>query len=186
MIKIPEGATHHCEDRYAVSTGGVQYYKFEQGQWFYWPEAVEPRGVWKKCRQPCKPVTAVQSTWNGPEDGLPPVGTKVTIENPQGYGLTCDEDDWLGPQLKVVMNYRNDFGVDLVVVERDDGAAQVFRASMCRTTRTAEQLAAEAREEAIREMNRVARSGNKPYLASTGIGGGCEALYDAGYRLVKP
>lgn len=92
------------------------------------------------------PHATVRPTWNGPQDGLPPVGVKVTIENPQGYNLVCDETEWLGPEVKVVHTYRNPFCVDLVVVERDDGAAQVFRASMCRPIQTAEQLTAEERE----------------------------------------
>lgn len=79
MSKIPEGATHQCPDRYAASTGGIQYYRFEEGRWFYWPENVEPKGVWAECKRPCKPVTPITPTWNGPEDGLPPVGLEVEV-----------------------------------------------------------------------------------------------------------
>lgn len=111
------------------------------------------------------------AAWNGPEDGLPPVG--MTVERKVGY------DGW---QVTTICGHSPD-GKSFAAFYDNElaGWSSVFR-----PIRTAEQLAAEEREEAIREMNRVARSGTKPYLASTGMGGGCEALYDAGYRLVKP
>lgn len=121
-----------------------------------------------------KPVYEVSTpAWVGV--GLPPKGTKVTLENPHGDGLLGDQEDWLGSEVTVVHTYRNLFGIDLVVVERGDGAAQVFRASICCP---AKQPAAIDREVAVSEMLRTPKT---PLPEATAY-----ALYDAGYRKVQP
>lgn len=173
MSKIPEGATHHCEDPCAVSTGGVRYYKYEQGQWFYWPEAIEPRGVWKECNRPLKPVSAIQPTWNGPEDGLPPVGTVCEVEH-AGKWVPCE----------VIAHFQNE-GAPVAVFTfcpytdkpkvRD--CAYYFRHAF-RPIRTAEQLAAEEREKAINQMLSISPMGQ---TASARVL--CAMLYDAGARM---
>jgi len=173
--KVPAGATHQCEDRYAVSTGGVQYYKFERGYWFYWPEMTEPRGVWKKCEKPCKPVTEVQPTWNG--EGLPPVDVAV-----EAYFHTDTNPDWLPFTLKY-------FSEEHVVFQGPIGECHMSRRAFdkygfkYRPIRTPKQIAAEERETVVAQM--LSEINYAPFEASHYLVM-AERLCDAGYRKVVP
>jgi hypothetical protein len=45
--KKPEGATHYRMEFRCRSTGGVQYYMLENGQWWYWGEILNK--AWNRC-----------------------------------------------------------------------------------------------------------------------------------------
>lgn len=182
--KAPEGATHYGAATYSNNAPEwcEAFYKNVGDCWMIcfpesggWHGDASRNDDWKE-----RFATLIErpAAWTG--EGVPPKHTRVVIENPKGYGLVCDESEWLGPEVTVVHSYRNMFDIDLVVVERDDGAAQVFRASMCRPVRTSDRIAEEEREAAVKEMQVVVNSTPLAYM------GGLYALYDAGYRKVQP
>lgn len=166
MSKIPEGATHQCPDRCAASTGGIQYYRFEEGRWSYWPENLEPKDVWAECKKPCKPVTPIAPTWNGPEDGLPPVGIECEYGSDSG-----------GRQKIKVLAHTRVGGLAAVGQAGDMGQICMGAAQYWRPIRTAEQLAAEEREQQIEKMAAVISQGFRECKKLADV------LYDAGARM---
>jgi hypothetical protein len=109
-----------------------------------------------------KPATP---TWSGPEDGLPPVG----LEFEWRYG----DHAWKKGEALYI-------GTIYAVLKSTEGGEQHYylRDMQFRPIRTAEQLAAEEREQGINEMveSKIA-GGLAPWV--------CGELYDAGYRKVE-
>lgn len=112
------------------------------------------------------------SAWNGPEDGLPPVGLEV---------LT----DHSGRTFKVkILAYAPKNGKTAVMVEETEagdnkGCLFAWMAHMCnfRPIRTAKQLAAEERERQIQRMAVVIYQG---FQTGEKL---ADKLYDAGARM---
>lgn len=106
--------------------------------------------------------------WNG--EGLPPVGT-VCEHEPDGFS-----DKWVTVEVLAHREFKgHDTGLLVVFATEDDVS---FSSPECfRPIKTKEQLAAEKREKAIREMVETCY-----YPGSTNTYADCEALYDAGYR----
>jgi hypothetical protein len=94
--------------------------------------------------------------WSGPQDGLPPVGVQVEIRNTKNRDCSPGSEDLFGKSVAVMAVFRNMHDYEIVAVEGDDGGCYCFRADMCFPVRTAEQLAAEQRETAIREIMDIA------------------------------
>lgn len=94
--------------------------------------------------------------WSGPEDGLPPVGIQVEIRNTKNRDCSPGPEGLFGKSVTVMACFVNMHDYDIVAVEGDDGGCFCFRADMCFPVKTAQQLAAEKRETAIREIMDVA------------------------------
>lgn len=113
-----------------------------------------------------KPVTPI---WNGPEDGLPPVGLEVEWKNVA---------DW---EKVMILAHGKDQGQQVAVGQMPDDVIMAT-ADRFRPIRTAEQLAAEEREAAIDEM---AGWAGKTALNIEQERRMLGRLYDGGYRKVE-
>lgn len=114
-------------------------------------------------------IRNVKQAWSG--EGLPPVGSMVMIDR-MGLTIWPDAEQFIGPDVKVLANYKAG-DEDMIVVESPDERSNCcFRACMARPIRTPEQIAAEERDTAVRNI--------------MGLGGiqrqSAEWIYDAGYR----
>ena len=161
--KAPEGAMvllkHVRDGAYAVS----ESYGDEAKTW-HWPD---PRysfplmpSMWRIVAE--RPTTP---SWSG--EGLPPVGVVCEVD-------WCEE--W--HKCEVIAHFQQRCGmVAAFTVEISDGVKSLyaFGADSFRPIRTPEQIAADEREAAILDMERICRIGD---FGS----GGLAALYDAGYR----
>lgn len=154
--KAPEGATHwmpesqYWEARFWKREGKANYV-FEGGEW--------KSSLAKPFGHPALVIRPDTTQWNG--EGLPPVGAYIEVFHPI-YG-------WIGAR---------SVGSDgeAAIVRTNDGYAGAFPHQM-RPIRTPEQIAAEERERAIKEMWSVYW---QPHAATAMEGLGL--LYDAGYR----
>lgn len=155
------------------------FYKKEGDEWFYACEYKD--WEWGSLeREPgpdrMKILIPRPSAWSG--DGLPPVGAVCEINGTVLQELRGEQPTWREVEIIAHTN----FGGGDVAVGRDMekatlgwGIARSFR-----PIRTPEQIAAEEREAAVREM--------------LGLFGGTDSrdtylmqrLYDAGYRKVEP
>ncbi len=121
--------------------------------------------------------------WSG--EGLPPVGTVCEIAASTEY-LKISHPE--GTKVKVYANFTDDRGVELAAfVDAPGKVAGVAVARCFRPIRTPEQIAAEEREKAAKDMATL-MTGHENHLGVWGcyviLG---EILYDAGYRrLVAP
>lgn len=153
--KAPEGATHGREHQH-----GVDFYKREDGLWLYFTN----RGKWDIAmgtnESSCESRPLL---WNG--KGLPPVGT------------VCEMQDGIGAWTVVEI-----FAVHCGYAHGWDSNKRISYfsgyANEFRPIRTPEQIAAEERLKAIDEMAAVYKSNYEGHVKD-----GCQALYDAGYRL---
>ena len=154
--KAPEGATHwmpgsqYWQEGFWKREGEANYF-FEGGEWAF--SGAKPFGHPALVKRPATPQ------WNG--EGLPPVGAVVEWFSPV-YG-------WIGGRV---------VGHDgtVAVISHNDGYTGCHPHEV-RPIRTAEQLAAEARERAVEEMWSVYWQPHA-VTAKEGLG----LLYDAGYR----
>lgn len=136
--KAPVDATHYDAD--PERTGS--YMKLEDGAWFFWPPFSETpawnlwdrHGKMDRSKIIPRPQTP---TWNGPEDGLPPVGTVCELRSRNG-GWGEAEIKYHGRAICVWLWVRRDGNTDQV--EWAEGPDRLE----FRPIRTAEQLAAEA------------------------------------------
>lgn len=100
-------------------------------------------------------------SWTG--EGLPPVGTVCELYYGHGEHGTVK-----------ILAHAERLGVP-VAVYQDDDEFGAFTSELFRPIRTPEQIAADAREAEIIEIERVAMAGDSHKTMA-------EALYDAGYR----
>ena len=161
--KAPEGATHWMPESRYWQEGfwkreGEANYFFVCGEWAC--SGARPFGHPAMVKRPATPQ------WNG--EGLPPVGASVEWFSPV-YG-------WLGGRV---------VGHDgaVAVISHSDGYTGCHLHEV-RPIRTPEQLAAEARERAIRDMV-FGACGCEPDGGNTSVFILCELLYDAGYRKLE-
>lgn len=151
--KAPEGATHYA----LVPDVWYRSYGYFADFWNHHTSKWAPSEMWQENRYTAT-ARPQPAQWSG--EGLPPVGTVCEWFSP-AYG-------WLGG--KVV-------GRDgtVSVIAHNDGYTGCHPHEV-RPLRTPEQIAADDREAAIKEMAEIGRMGDGGYS------GFCSALYDAGYR----
>ena len=179
--KKPEGATHYCADWHCESTDGIRYYKYANGQWSYWGEGFEAN-QWVESKSPCKPVTPVPiekqvAHWTG--EGLPPVGSMVIIDR-MDLIIWQDAEQFIGPDVKVLANYKAG-EEDMIVVESPDERSNCcFRACMARPIRTPEQIARDEKDGFVIELAGEL-SGHSAHIRTVDLDM-AKYLWDQGYR----
>lgn len=158
-------------------------FEFMGRQWLGTALQIEPRSIdlgpeFTVDAHILQEVKSAPAAWNGPEDGLPPVGLEVEVEH-QGKWIKCE----------VIAHFENENAPVVVFTfspysdkPKVRDCAYYFRHAF-RPTRTAEQLAAEERSKACDQMYGVILS--LPENRSNNRSDICEALYDAGYRKVE-
>lgn len=134
----PEGATH------ARDYGrGVDFYKREGMRWLY-IDGSEWKRAFGTSEASCEPRPLQPKPWSGPEDGLPPVGMRVMV-----YGCLHEYTTrFNGKVVRIVCHDEGEFAV----FETDDNEYHALVAEKFKLPPTAEQIAASARETAIREI----------------------------------
>lgn len=171
-LRAPEGATHAAADG--------RFYKLES-EWFYsnylghWKRncSGEPEGAYVL---PSKPEA---TGWNGPEDGLPPVGTVCEVKN-ERHGRT--DKKWIVCEIAYISEHYAILKSDELIGQKE--AVVVPSDCLFRPIRTAEQLAAEEREQQIEKM--LATINYAPWEAAH-YKLFAQRLYDAGARMpVQP
>lgn len=152
MSKIPEGATHTNNDSIAP------YRKKEGGLWLAYAD-----GDWVIVKDPdfhrYTPIQA-EPEWTG--EGLPPKGVTCEVKGCMSHYLQWNKVTVFAVRGKTVF-----FDVE-------DGRWGQTDSHEFRAVRTPEQIAAEKRDTAIKEMQRLVGSCNTFPFAE---------LYDYGYRL---
>lgn len=172
--KAPEGATHWDENPSRIGS----FMKLERGSWFFWPvgETLESRWhAWNR-RGTCDLTGLIPRPWNG--EGLPPVGLEVEVlwssvskSYVTGYILAHDEG-------RAVFRFTSGERKGEYQADKPHFSSDYLLPNF-RPIRTAEQIAAEKREGAIRKMEQA--SGSHVGSAITRVI--CERLYDAGARM---
>lgn len=154
--KKPEGATHYAP---AGDEVAFRWFNMDKGDfgasWIY--------GYWDLLDRPSNrhDMVKIEQPWTG--EGLPPVGIKVHIHDPEGelmYGA--------GESGEVIAHVEN-----TAVVRMSYGLG----CFVSRHLRTPKQIAAEERDKAIAEIREIASA-----AAGRIEGDAAAAVYDAGYR----
>lgn len=165
--KAPEGATHVHDSgefyRPADNEKGGEFFDHEVQRWRVLCD--DFAYVTRLRTVKARPVTPA---WTG--EGLPPVGTVCEVDY-------CEQ--WRA--CEVIAHFQQRCGmVAVFTVELGDGlkALDAFGESAFRPIRTPEQIAAEARESAIRQMAVIALDGCNEMITRAWL----ERLFDAGYR----
>lgn len=176
--RAPEGATHWdpLDQNYLRQFGEIAQ---------SWSE-LEQSWTFKDWRLPddlsAMPRLIKRPSWSG--EGLPPVGIYIEIRNPLHREVRAESEKFIGQKVRSAAVFRmSESGIDMVAVDGgSDLGCEVFRADMAFPVRTAEQIAAEERENEIKAMlvfYRTYSGGSEsPYRF-------CSKLYDAGYRKQK-
>ena len=147
----PEGATHRNRTGKffkfdVIGSMGIAH-NYSDGKW---------RSIGYRLEDYSEPGELTErpkhKQWSGPQDGLPPVGIQVEIRNTKNRDCSPGSEDLFGKSVAVMASFRNMHDYEIVAVEGDDGGCYCFRADMCFPVRSTEQLAAEQRETAIREI----------------------------------
>lgn len=119
----------------------------------------------------------VPSCWNGPDDGLPPVGTVCEHEG------RADDREWI--EVKVIAHTEKR-GREVAVFEYED-IVSYSTAIYFRPIRTPEQIAAEEREQGIKELMDWVLGMGESHLVRSPFPPFWAAAYDEGLRApVKP
>lgn len=172
----PAGATHWDAD--PCRTASFMMWTGEQ--WYFWPPTSD-KPEWCRWNREGDQSTfyirplAAPAAWNGAEDGLPPVGLEV-------------ETVCAGIVRVVQVLHKTDKHLLLREASRNHEWLFDFTRAGSRTfrpIRTAEQLAAEERKEAIRQMFNCAQMDFSQVTRSEAVISALGALYDAGYRKVE-
>lgn len=157
LRKRPEGATH-----LAIVIGEAYWYRHYDGVWDYWSGL-----CWCAVTQPAHGVAALEldsEAWTG--EGLPPVGIEI-----EAFMMRNMHDTYEWRRAKVVHGGIPGSEREILVFDLESTAPAWV--DEFRPIRTPEQIAAEAREAAIKEMQAVVGTVNAHPFAE---------LYDAGYR----
>ena len=167
--KAPEGATHWMQESCDWLEGfwkrvGAANYFYEKGEWVF--SGGKPFGHPKLIARP-------SPAWSG--EGLPPVGTVCEYIGGK-HGMP---DPW---PAEVIHHYHGGACMVAAFLYTRDGQTRVAGAidSCFRPIRTPEQIAADEREAAIKEMLEDA---GRPDTAKTRDQ--AQLLYDAGWRKVE-
>lgn len=141
--KAPKWATHALEKLHEPDRNLVYWSFFVDGE-----HRVEPNGLWYhpdgyRIIQ-SRPTTP---SWSG--EGLPPVGVKVLIMNPEKFAITDYGQEFVGEECTVRAVFVNDLDYRMVAVEKVGGACCCFISEVCFPIRTPEQIAADEREKMV-------------------------------------
>ena len=147
MSKVPDRATHWWTVGHYAMKSSPGFAIWQDGEWLWIGDEFEG-SMLELVTKPTKP-------WSGPEDGLPPVGTACeVIEGPAHWGGECTE--WIGVAVTVRATFTNKINQGIVAVERFGGFCDCFIVECLAPAKTPEQLAADKRETAIRELMDIA------------------------------
>lgn len=156
MSKIPEGATH-----FFAETGIKNYRKKIRGHWCAYADGdwVEVGAAWDD--RYYHPIQA-EPEWTG--EGIPPSGTSCEMRRADYVNVDWQKIEFLFAGSKKAF-FRDEQGHEW---------SRPLSDLKFRSIRTPEQIAAEKRDAAIKEMQRLVGSCNTFPFAD---------LYDYGYRL---
>lgn len=158
MSKIPEGSTHTYSirgaDTYRKKVGG-NWYVYSDGEW--WNVGLADSAAYKPIQVDIK----AEPEWTG--EGLPPVGMDC-----EWKGIT--RNGWA--KVSIIAHGKEEG--DFVAIAQAENEVVLGASDRFRLIRTPEQIAAEKRDAAIKEMQRLVGSCNTFPFAE---------LYDYGYRL---
>ena len=134
--------------------------------------AIVTRAEWQAAVDALNAPKVVE--WDGV--GLPPVGLDVEIK--RGNCTWIDGDEWqIGKTATVMASFLNSRDIEMASVQFPGGHCECILARCLSPIRTAEQVAAEEREKAIKEMMMHGVDAGDSTIEYS-----CAALYDAGYR----
>lgn len=156
-LNWPESATHYGSETKEFNPG---FYKYKDGKWLFMSEYGAPNGVWyhvgpgddsaRYVERPKQP-----QAWSGPEDGLPPVGLEVEATYDDG---SYSWGYWLNTKVLCYGEERTFVNQLSRGTENTWLEGAITSAGLkYRPIKTAEQLAASARESAIREVMDIAQ-----------------------------
>lgn len=182
--KAPEGATHYAHGSgdwhaawYIVAAPTVAS-MLDDGVDDEW----EWRPIDQEDRAELIPRLVARPAPQRSGTGLHPVGACVEMVNDKDYMVSDYGKQFIGEPCVVMAAFINSQGIDMVAVEKDDGACWCFRADMCRPIRTEAQIAEEDRDKACEAMLEIAKSRRPDPDVYEAIA----TLYDAGYRKQEP
>lgn len=151
MSKIPEGATHKNAYGFFRKLKDGIWYSYKDGDWIRFIDAKPETYI---------PIQA-EPEWTG--EGLPPVGMDC-----EWKGIT--RNGWA--KVSIIAHGKEEG--DFVAIAQAENEVVLGASDRFRLIRTPEQIAAEKRDAAIKEMQRLVGSCNTFPFAE---------LYDYGYRL---
>lgn len=151
MSKIPEGATHKNAYGFFRKLKDGIWYSYADGDWIRFIDAEPETYI---------PIKA-EPEWTG--EGLPPVGMDC-----EWKGIT--RNGWA--KVSIIAHGKEEG--DFVAIAQAENEVVLGASDRFRLIRTPEQIAAENRDAAIKEMQRLVGSCNTFPFAD---------LYDYGYRL---
>lgn len=151
MSKIPEGATHKNAYGFFRKLQDGIWYSYADGDWIRFIDADPETYI---------PIKA-EPEWTG--EGLPPVGMDC-----EWKGIT--RNGWA--KVSIIAHGKEEG--DFVAIAQAENEVVLGASDRFRLIRTPEQIAAEKRDAAIKEMQRLVGSCNTFPFAE---------LYDYGYRL---
>lgn len=179
--KAPEGATHWEPKTANVIAGWI---RLDGDKWFFWPISTRDTSDirWHKCvndmsvRSEYMIQRQTTPSWSG--EGLPPVGVVCEVIDGLSNEFT---KQFNGKQVEIVAHSKDEnyeTAVFKVIGFLYDGQARYHSlvASCFKPIRTHEQIAADEREAAIKNM------ASTPKPCGHAIYDICAQLYDAGYR----
>ena len=150
MSKIPEGATHKNAFGFFCKYHAGVWYSYSDGDWIRFIDAELETYI---------PIKA-EPEWSG--EGLPPEGVTCEVKGCMSHYLQWNKVTVFAVRGKTVF------------FDMEDGRWGQTDSHEFRAVRTPEQIAAEKRDAAIKEMQRLVGSCNTFPFAE---------LYDYGYRL---
>lgn len=151
MSNIPEGATHKNAYGFFRKFQDGIWYSYADGDWIRFIDAEPETYI---------PIQA-EPEWTG--EGLPPIGVDC-----EWKGIT--RNGWI--PVSIIAHAKDDGS--LVAIAQAENEVILGASDRFRRGRTTEQIAAEKRDAAIKEMQRLVASCNTFPFAE---------LYDYGYRL---
>ena len=106
---------------------------------------------------------------------LPPAGIDVEVH--RGSCTWIEKDEWqIGKTAQVMSSFINSQGHGIAAIQFPSGHCECILSACLRKIRTPEQIAAEQRDKAIKEM--LATCGTTAVIVQKA----CEDLFDSGFR----
>jgi len=165
-MSIPEGATHVVADIYSLRDAQKAMnnkYPYRKKDGDLWLAFVDDEWVNVWLPDPSR-YQKIEKQWSGPQDGLPPVGSIVEV-----FECTHDYTKRFNGQKVRILCHEN----DVAVFSAKNFEYHALVKDKFRPIRTEEQLAAEQRETAIREIMDIADVDSRVAAAR---------LVDAGFK----